>query len=84
MRIRRRKRFSRRRVESVLPKHVELAGPSEGLGTVRDLELAVDVARVGLDGAHGDEEILGDLRIGSARSEQAQHLELALTQRFFE
>ena len=44
-----------------LPDQSEPACPGEGLGAVPRAELAVDVARVALDGAHGDEEVPGDL-----------------------
>src|SRR5215210_4474693 len=67
-----------------LPNQPELARPIEGLGTVPCAELAVDVAGVALDGAHGDEELPCCLRVGLARGEYAQHLELALAQRIFE
>ena len=40
-----------------LPNQPELARPVEGLGAVPCAELAVDVAGVALDGAHGDVEI---------------------------
>lgn len=46
--------------EDLLWDHPELAGPGEGLGAVFRAQLAVDVARVALDGAHGDEEIPGE------------------------
>src|SRR5215210_6206767 len=67
-------------VESSLREHSMLASPGEGFGAVACVELAVDVARVGLDRAHGDEEVSGDLRVGPAGGEQAQHLDLALAQ----
>jgi hypothetical protein len=37
---------------------------------------------VGLDGTHTDHQGLSKLRIGPTSSQQAQHLHLALVQRF--
>src|ERR671912_645959 len=59
---------------------VHLAGPADGLGAVGRLELAVDVARVALDGAHGDVEIPGDLCVGPAGRQEGQDLQLSLAQ----
>src|SRR5918998_4684675 len=67
-----------------LRKQLEVPCPGNGLGAVVRAELAVDVARVGLDGAHGDEEVSGDLRVGLARGEEAQHLQLSRAQRLVE
>src|ERR671920_1372146 len=67
-----------------LPNQPERARPVEGVGSVPRAELAVDVAGVALDGAHGDEEIPGCLGVGLARGEYAQHLELTLAQRALE
>ena len=67
-----------------LPNQAELARPVEGLGAVSRAELAVDVARVALDGADGDEEVPSNLRVGLARGEEVQHLALAFAQGIFE
>src|SRR5215213_1205351 len=66
-----------------LTKKLELARPGEGLGAVARAELAVDVARVALDGAHGDEEVPGHLRVCPSRGQKVQHLELAFAQGIF-
>lgn len=68
--------FQRRR-ESALWKKLQLVCPSEGLGTILGVELAVDVACVGLDRAYGHEEFASDLRVGAARGQKCQHLQLA-------
>jgi hypothetical protein len=39
---------------------------------------------VALDGANGDEEIPGHLRVGLARGEEGKHLEFSLAQGIFE
>ena len=77
-------RFPSKERESVLLKHFEVASPGEGFGAVCGVELPVDIARVRLHRAHGDKEIPGNLRVGPARGEEAQHFELTLGQRFFE
>ncbi len=48
-----------------------------GLRAVADLELAVQLARVLLDGVGREEQRLGDLRVGGARGDQVEHLLLA-------
>src|SRR5690606_38584134 len=46
-----------------------------------DAELAEDAGDVSGDGAHADEEVLGDLPIRVTTGNQAKHIELALAQR---
>lgn len=55
--------------ERFLWEQFELSCTGEGFGAVLCAELAVDVARMRLDRAYGDEEIPGDLGVGSARGE---------------
>jgi 23S rRNA (guanine745-N1)-methyltransferase len=57
-----------------LAQQAHLPGLAYGLGAVRGVELAVDVIYMRLDRAEGDEEVAGDLGVGSARGEQGQHL----------
>ena len=71
------------RGESALPKHFELASPGEGLGAVSGVELAVDVAHVGLDSAHRYEEIFGYLGVRLARGKKVEHLKFPLAQGIF-
>src|SRR5829696_9804160 len=59
---------------------IQPAGSGEGADPVSGPEFAVDVVRVGLDRAHGDEEIPRDLGVGPARGEAVQYLYLALAQ----
>jgi len=60
---------------------VEVSGGGDGLGPAADLELTVDVVDVALDGALRDDQPIRDLLVGEARGNQAQHLQLALTER---
>src|SRR5215212_11549453 len=53
-------------------------GDGRRLVPVADAELGVEVLGVGLDGAHADEEGRGDLLVGAAGDEQAQHVALAV------
>jgi hypothetical protein len=68
------------RQESALQKQFEFASPGEGLSTVLGTEFSIDVARVRLDRAYGDEEVPGDLGVGPAGREEVQHLKLPLAQ----
>ena len=49
-------------------------------GAVAQLELAEDAADVRLHGALTDDQLLGNLRVRSPASDEAQHLKLALRQ----
>src|SRR3712207_5340268 len=51
-----------------------LPGLAYGLRAVRGAELAVDVVDMRLDRAKGDEEVAGDLSVGSARGEQGKQI----------
>src|SRR5699024_3271674 len=51
-------------------------GPAGGLVPVGELELAEDVAHVGLDGLLGDVELLADAPVGVAAGQPSQHLAL--------
>ncbi len=48
-------------------------GAGRGLGTASNIELAVNVAEVDLDGACGDDELLRDFLIGHSRGDESQH-----------
>ena len=50
------------------------------LGARGAAELLLDVRAVGLDGAHGEVQLCGDLRVRVAERDQPQHLDLALAQ----
>src|SRR4051794_30819712 len=52
-------------------------GALDGLGPVADPELAVERARVLLDGVRRKMETVGDLLVGGARGHQLDHLALA-------
>lgn len=52
-----------------LRQQVQLTSPGEGLGAVPGAQFTVDVVRVALDRARGDEEVFGDLGVGPARSQ---------------
>ena len=54
-----------------------LVGVAGGLGAVRDVQLAVDVRQVELDGLRGDPELLGDRGVRLALRERGQDRELA-------
>ena len=51
----------------------QLAGFGDGLGTAINVELAVDVFSIPLDGVGGKEHLLGDLGVRETCGEQAQH-----------
>src|SRR5919107_5462361 len=62
----------------------ELPGPCHRLRAAVRVELAVEVVEVGLDGAHADEELGGDLTVGLAGGYELKDLALALAQVFGE
>src|SRR5215813_14916534 len=70
--------------EAGLGDQPELAGAGGGLGAVGRAELAEQVGDVFLDGGEGDHEVVGDLLVGCAGGEQAQHLSFAVVQRVYE
>jgi hypothetical protein len=49
---------------------VQLAGPGHGSGAVADSELAVDVLHMFLDGAHRDDQPVGNLAVRQARRDK--------------
>src|SRR5215211_3324744 len=53
-----------------------LDGEQAGAGPVGDAELAVDVLDVVADGLLADEQVAGDVTVGPALGDQAQHLDL--------
>src|SRR5262245_35543020 len=58
----------------------EFARAYQRLGTVPDLELAEDAIDMLLDGADHNDQDGGDLLVGVAGRDQAQHLQLAVAQ----
>jgi hypothetical protein len=54
-------------------------GKDGGLGTVTAAELGQDVTHMGVDGALGDEEPLGDLLVRQAPGDQLSDLVFALS-----
>jgi hypothetical protein len=58
-------------------------GKDGGLGTVTAAELGQDVTHMGVDGALGDEEPLGDLLVRQAPGDQLSDLVFALSEREF-
>ena len=59
-------------------------GLGDGLGAVSDSQLAIDVARVLLDGGQRHVELPGDLLVRHALGDKLEHLQLALAQRLYE
>ena len=57
-----------------------LDGVAGGGAARGHLDFAINGGEVGVDRARTDDELLGDLRIGEALCEQAQHLDLACGQ----
>ena len=55
----------------------ELPGARDGLDPVGRAELARDRVDVGLDGAHGHEQLGRDLAVGAAAGDEGQDLQLA-------
>src|SRR5688572_22587105 len=54
-----------------------LEGVLDELGAARSAQLLLDVGPVGLDGPHGEVELAGDLGVGVAERDAAQHVALA-------
>ena len=79
----RRDRVFRNPGEEVL-EQIQLSGPCHRLRAAVRVELAVEVVEVGLDGAHADEELGGDLAVGLAGGYERKDLQLALAQGFGE
>ena len=61
---------------------VEIPGTDDGLRAALHPEFATEVIDVPLDRVHTQHEALGDLAVGGALKQQAQHLALALGERF--
>src|SRR5437016_457733 len=61
-------------------KVAELDPANRGLRPIRDAELVDDALHVHFDCADADEQALSDLRVGLALGDQAQHVQLALSQ----
>ena len=61
----------------------DAAGTGAGncLGAVRRAELVVDQPQVPLDRAHRDDQLIGDLPVGTAGCQQAQDRQLAASER---
>src|SRR5437867_9998429 len=57
-----------------------LARPYGQLGARVQVELCEDVADVGIGRARGDHQLFGNLAVGAAARQQADHLELAWAQ----
>jgi hypothetical protein len=72
------------RTPGALLDQVQLPGSRQGLRTASRVELAVDVVDVGLDRAHADEELGGDLAVGLASGYELKDFELTLAQGFGE
>ena len=56
----------------------ELPGPRDRLGTIGDIEFAVNTAGMGLGGSDSYDKLLGDLLVGPAQGQKLEHLQLAL------
>src|SRR5215217_607024 len=61
-----------------LSDEVQIPGAGQRLGTAARPQLAVETVDVGLDGAHRDAELTGDLLVGIAGGDEREHLELPL------
>ena len=61
-----------------LGEDTELPGARHRLGPVGDVQLAVNTGRVGLDGAWGHKELLGDLLVGPAQGYEVENLQFTL------
>ena len=66
------------------PYQAQHARPLDRLDPAMHAELAVDVLDVGAGGTHADDQLAGDLGTLQPGRQQAQHLQLALTQRLNE
>ena len=54
----------------------KLAGAGNRLRTAVDVQLAVDIAGVLLDRAHGNDQLLGNRLVRVARGNESQHFQL--------
>ena len=62
---------------SIYEQQPELARPSDGLGTTTSPQLAVDIARVFLDGTDGDYEFFRDGLVGITNCQEFQDFHFA-------
>ena len=60
---------------------MQFPGFHNGLGSAGDIELAVDVVDVPFDRTDGYVQLLSDVAIAQAGSNQGQHLKLTLAER---
>ncbi len=60
----------------------ECSGTNDGLGAALHAQFATEVIDVPLDRVHTQHEVLGNLAVGGTFQQQAQHLALALSERF--
>jgi len=67
-------------VEAGSLRQVQRSGCSYRLGTAPGIKLAINVVDVRVDGAHGNEQLLGDLPVRQSGGDQAQYFQLALGQ----
>ena len=61
---------------------LELPGALDGFEAVVHPQLAIDAFGVGLECAERDEKLVCDLRTGEAAGQKAEHIQLALAERF--
>ena len=64
----------------MLGEEAELPGARHCLGSVGDVQLAINTGRVGFDGAWGHNELPGDLLVGTAQGYEVEDLQLTLAQ----
>src|SRR5436305_14634643 len=63
---------------------VQLVRPQQSLGTMVDIQLAIGVREVALDGGHAVHQVVGDLLVAHARREETHDLDVPRRQRLRE
>ncbi len=59
---------------------IQLCCPFDGRPAIHDVKFAIDALGMGADRAHGNHELIGDLRPGKLGFEQAEHVKLTLAE----
>jgi hypothetical protein len=67
-----------RDVCGILGEDTDLPGSRHRFGPVGDIELAVDTGCMGFDGTRCDNELPGDLLVGSTQGHELENLQFAL------
>ena len=67
-------------IRNPISEHIKFAGAYNSLRAVTRAQLGEDIADVAFDGINCDDELPGNLLVGGATCQQAQHLQFAHAQ----